>query len=226
MAFVTAQLLQPYKERPNEGSLAIFTEFSPMADPSFEPGRPGEFAGLSYDTCLSAYKVSVLRDAATLYSSPSFPLDASSSDTAMATDIRSEKVFVERAKQLILLSRFAPLALFYATFSYLAFAFALGIENASRWKKKKLAYFSSTLKKKVRPKIKTWSMNTLTENISGSNIDMVKYSMGVALVGGVHALVMLAHFYKVKHDELQSISVRCEEQVGQGAHCLEKKDCS
>ncbi|KAM7280922.1 hypothetical protein ACFE04_008056 [Oxalis oulophora] len=44
MAFVTAQLLQPYKERPNEGSLAIFTEFSPMADPSFEPGRPGESA--------------------------------------------------------------------------------------------------------------------------------------------------------------------------------------
>ncbi|KAM7267134.1 hypothetical protein ACFE04_009300 [Oxalis oulophora] len=44
MAFVTTQLLQPYKERPNEGSLAIFTEFSPMADPSFEPGRPGESA--------------------------------------------------------------------------------------------------------------------------------------------------------------------------------------
>lgn len=44
MAFVTAQLVQPYRDRPNEGSLAIFTEFSPMADPSFEPGRPGESA--------------------------------------------------------------------------------------------------------------------------------------------------------------------------------------
>ncbi|KAL0805848.1 exosome complex component RRP45A isoform X2 [Brassica napus] len=44
MGFVTAQLVQPYKDRPNEGSLSIFTEFSPMADPSFEPGRPGEYA--------------------------------------------------------------------------------------------------------------------------------------------------------------------------------------
>lgn len=44
MAIVTAQLVQPYRDRPNEGSLAIFTEFSPMADPSFEPGRPGESA--------------------------------------------------------------------------------------------------------------------------------------------------------------------------------------
>ncbi|EOA26168.1 hypothetical protein CARUB_v10019606mg, partial [Capsella rubella] len=38
MGFVTTQLVQPYKDRPNEGSLSIFTEFSPMADPSFEPG--------------------------------------------------------------------------------------------------------------------------------------------------------------------------------------------
>ncbi|XP_015875722.3 exosome complex component RRP45A isoform X1 [Ziziphus jujuba] len=44
MAFVTAQLVQPYRDRPNEGTLAIYTEFSPMADPSFEPGRPGESA--------------------------------------------------------------------------------------------------------------------------------------------------------------------------------------
>jgi hypothetical protein len=44
MGFVTAQLVQPYKDRPNEGTLSIFTEFSPMADPSFEPGRPGEAA--------------------------------------------------------------------------------------------------------------------------------------------------------------------------------------
>ncbi|GER41076.1 exosome complex component Rrp42 [Striga asiatica] len=44
MGFVTSQLVQPYRDRPNEGTLSIFTEFSPMADPSFEVGRPGEFA--------------------------------------------------------------------------------------------------------------------------------------------------------------------------------------
>ncbi|KAJ7959730.1 Exosome complex component RRP45B like [Quillaja saponaria] len=44
MGFVTAQLVQPYRDRPNEGTLSIYTEFSPMADPSFEAGRPGEFA--------------------------------------------------------------------------------------------------------------------------------------------------------------------------------------
>ncbi|XP_051120568.1 exosome complex component RRP45A-like isoform X2 [Andrographis paniculata] len=44
MGFVTSQLVQPYRDRPNEGTLAIFTEFSPMADPSFESGRPGEHA--------------------------------------------------------------------------------------------------------------------------------------------------------------------------------------
>ncbi|XP_010536100.1 PREDICTED: exosome complex component RRP45A-like isoform X2 [Tarenaya hassleriana] len=44
MGLVTAHLVQPYKDRPNEGSLSIFTEFSPMADPSFEPGRPSESA--------------------------------------------------------------------------------------------------------------------------------------------------------------------------------------
>ncbi|XP_050237809.1 exosome complex component RRP45A-like [Mercurialis annua] len=44
MGFVTGQLVHPYKDRPNEGSLSIFTEFSPMADPSFESGRPGESA--------------------------------------------------------------------------------------------------------------------------------------------------------------------------------------
>ncbi|KAJ1279458.1 hypothetical protein BS78_04G158400 [Paspalum vaginatum] len=44
MAYVTAQLVQPYRDRPNEGTLAIFTEFSPMADPAFEAGRPGESA--------------------------------------------------------------------------------------------------------------------------------------------------------------------------------------
>ncbi|OEL15986.1 Exosome complex component RRP45B [Dichanthelium oligosanthes] len=44
LSYVTAQLVQPYRDRPNEGTLAIFTEFSPMADPAFEPGRPGESA--------------------------------------------------------------------------------------------------------------------------------------------------------------------------------------
>ncbi|KAJ4845981.1 Exosome complex component rrp45b [Turnera subulata] len=44
MGFVTAQLVQPYRDRPNEGSLSIYTEFSPMADPAFESGRPGESA--------------------------------------------------------------------------------------------------------------------------------------------------------------------------------------
>ncbi|XP_047316359.1 exosome complex component RRP45A-like [Impatiens glandulifera] len=44
MGFVSSQLVQPYRERPNEGTLSIFTEFSPMADPSFEAGRPGEYA--------------------------------------------------------------------------------------------------------------------------------------------------------------------------------------
>lgn len=44
MGFVTGQLVQPYRDRPNEGTLSIFTEFSPMADPSFEPGRPSESA--------------------------------------------------------------------------------------------------------------------------------------------------------------------------------------
>ncbi|WVZ62025.1 hypothetical protein U9M48_011818 [Paspalum notatum var. saurae] len=54
MAYVTAQLVQPYRDRPNEGTLAIFTEFSPMADPAFEAGHPGESAielGQSPDSC-------------------------------------------------------------------------------------------------------------------------------------------------------------------------------
>ncbi|MCO5605280.1 hypothetical protein L7F22_059462 [Adiantum nelumboides] len=41
---VTCQLVQPYPDQPNEGSLVVYTEFSPMADPSFEVGRPGENA--------------------------------------------------------------------------------------------------------------------------------------------------------------------------------------
>lgn len=42
MGYVTSQLVQPYRDRPNEGTLSVFTEFSPMADPSFEAGPPGE----------------------------------------------------------------------------------------------------------------------------------------------------------------------------------------
>ncbi|XP_078434769.1 exosome complex component RRP45A-like isoform X2 [Wolffia australiana] len=42
MAIVTAELVQPYRDRPNEGILSIFAEFSPMADPCFETGRQGE----------------------------------------------------------------------------------------------------------------------------------------------------------------------------------------
>ncbi|KAL8149687.1 hypothetical protein AgCh_006632 [Apium graveolens] len=44
MGVVTSQLVQPYRDRPNEGTLSIYTELSPMADPSFEAGRPGESA--------------------------------------------------------------------------------------------------------------------------------------------------------------------------------------
>lgn len=42
MGIVTAKLVQPYRDRPSEGTLSIYTEFSPMADSSFEIGRPGE----------------------------------------------------------------------------------------------------------------------------------------------------------------------------------------
>ncbi|KAL4379727.1 hypothetical protein GQ457_02G028080 [Hibiscus cannabinus] len=44
MGIVTAKFVQPYRDRPNEGTLSIYAEFSPMADPSFEAGRPGESA--------------------------------------------------------------------------------------------------------------------------------------------------------------------------------------
>lgn len=44
MCVVSCQLVPPFADRPNEGSLSVFTEFSPMADPSFETGRQGENA--------------------------------------------------------------------------------------------------------------------------------------------------------------------------------------
>lgn len=44
MGFVSSQLVQPYRDRPNEGTMSIYTEFSPMADLAFEAGHPGESA--------------------------------------------------------------------------------------------------------------------------------------------------------------------------------------
>ncbi|XWS52555.1 hypothetical protein CRYUN_Cryun11dG0080900 [Craigia yunnanensis] len=44
MGIVTAQLVQPYRDQPKEGILSISTEFSSMADPSFDPRRLGELA--------------------------------------------------------------------------------------------------------------------------------------------------------------------------------------
>ena len=58
IGFVTGQLVQPYRDRPNEGTFAIYTEFSPMADPSFEPGRPGDFSIELRSNCGSWFKVS------------------------------------------------------------------------------------------------------------------------------------------------------------------------
>lgn len=44
LAVVSAKLEQPSGARSNEGSISINVEFSPMASPNFEPGRPGEEA--------------------------------------------------------------------------------------------------------------------------------------------------------------------------------------
>ncbi|DBB13924.1 TPA: hypothetical protein ACH3X3_000907 [Trebouxia sp. C0006] len=44
LSVVTAALEAPYPDRPNEGSLRFNVEFSPMASPNFEPGRPTENA--------------------------------------------------------------------------------------------------------------------------------------------------------------------------------------
>ncbi len=43
-AAVTAELVEPFADRPSEGNLLFQVEFSPMADPAFEPGRPSEAA--------------------------------------------------------------------------------------------------------------------------------------------------------------------------------------
>ncbi|GFR41126.1 hypothetical protein Agub_g1774 [Astrephomene gubernaculifera] len=44
MAVVSAALEAPFPDRPSEGPLRFNVEFSPMASPAFEPGRPGEDA--------------------------------------------------------------------------------------------------------------------------------------------------------------------------------------
>ncbi|KAK3234918.1 hypothetical protein CYMTET_54850, partial [Cymbomonas tetramitiformis] len=41
---VTADLSEPYGDRPNEGTINFAVEFSPMASPAFETGRPSEDA--------------------------------------------------------------------------------------------------------------------------------------------------------------------------------------
>jgi len=41
---VSCEMVEPYPERPTEGFFIFNTEFSPMADTSFEIGRPTEFA--------------------------------------------------------------------------------------------------------------------------------------------------------------------------------------
>lgn len=46
MAVIKAELVAPFSGRPNEGSLFVNTEFSPMADPSFEVGRGSGIAAV------------------------------------------------------------------------------------------------------------------------------------------------------------------------------------
>ena len=42
LASATAELVEPYADRPSEGLLQFFVDFSPMASPAFEPGRASE----------------------------------------------------------------------------------------------------------------------------------------------------------------------------------------
>lgn len=46
LAVATADLIEPYADRPAEGVLQFFVELSSMASPAFEPGRPPEAAVL------------------------------------------------------------------------------------------------------------------------------------------------------------------------------------
>lgn len=44
LATATAELVEPFADRPTEGVLHFAVDFSPMASPAFEPGRPSEAA--------------------------------------------------------------------------------------------------------------------------------------------------------------------------------------
>ncbi|EIE24265.1 exoribonuclease PH component of the exosome [Coccomyxa subellipsoidea C-169] len=44
MTVITPTLTAPYEDRPNEGAVRFNVEYSPMASPSFQAGRPGEAA--------------------------------------------------------------------------------------------------------------------------------------------------------------------------------------
>ena len=44
MAAVSAELVEPFADRPTEGQLLFFVELSPMASPAYEPGRPSDSA--------------------------------------------------------------------------------------------------------------------------------------------------------------------------------------
>jgi len=44
LAVVVGEIVEPYPDRPSEGFFTFNTEFSPMADPNFEIGRPSESA--------------------------------------------------------------------------------------------------------------------------------------------------------------------------------------
>jgi len=41
---ITSEVVEPFPDRPTEGFFLFNTEFSPMASPSFEEGRPSEYA--------------------------------------------------------------------------------------------------------------------------------------------------------------------------------------
>jgi len=44
IAIVSAEIVEPFPDRPTEGFFLFNTEFSPMADPNFELGRQSEYA--------------------------------------------------------------------------------------------------------------------------------------------------------------------------------------
>ena len=72
LAVVKGEITQPYPDRGNEGSLSIFTEFSPMGDPAFEPGRPSEVAvelGRIIDRGLRYFSHIITKSAQVLFTS-------------------------------------------------------------------------------------------------------------------------------------------------------------